>query len=120
MLGNFFKYQTRKGNKTNLMIFLRPTVIRTAEQSVNVVNDRYDFIRGVQAGAQPPQTLVLPNMNAPLLPPLQDGRPSAPPLLDVRPRNGGGVQPIPSVTVPMTVPNSAPATEPVLEQNESR
>ncbi|HJV75823.1 MAG TPA: type II secretion system secretin GspD [Noviherbaspirillum sp.] len=120
VLGNFFKYQTRKGNKTNLMIFLRPTVIRTAEQSVNVVNDRYDFIRGVQAGAQPPQTLVLPNMNAPLLPPLQDGRPSAPPLLDVRPRNGGGVQPIPSVTVPMPAPNPAPANEPVPEQNESR
>lgn len=120
VLGNFFKYQTRKGNKTNLMIFLRPTVIRTAEQSVNVVNDRYDFIRGVQAGAQPPQTLVLPNMSAPLLPPLQDGRPSAPPLLDVRPRNGGSVQPIPPVTVPVPVPNSTPATEPVPEQNESR
>lgn len=124
VLGNLFKYRNRSGNKTNLMVFLRPTVIRTAEQSVNVVNDRYDFIRGVQVGAQPQHVPILPDMNAPLLPPLQDGRPTAGPLLDVRPRTNGGAQvappaggqtPAPAAPAPATPP---PAPAP--ETNQSR
>lgn len=43
-LGNFFKYQTKGRKKTNLMVFLRPTVIRSAEQSANVSLDRYDYM----------------------------------------------------------------------------
>lgn len=44
-IGNLFKYQTSKRSKTNLMVFLRPTVIRSAEQSNNVSIDRYDYMR---------------------------------------------------------------------------
>ena len=118
-VGNFFKYRNRTGTKTNLMVFLRPTVIRTAEQSVNVVNDRYDFIRGVQAGAQPPHVPVLPDMTAPMLPPLHDGRPTGGPLLDIRPRTNGGAQPISPLNVPE--PAAAPASAPVppSETNQS-
>ena len=74
ILGNLFKYQKRSRVKTNLMVFLRPTVIRSNEQSVNLANDRYEYIRNEQIAAQPEQKLVLPDMGAPLLPPLQDGR----------------------------------------------
>lgn len=42
--GNFFKYQTKGRKKTNLMVFLRPTVIRSAEQSASVSLDRYDYM----------------------------------------------------------------------------
>ena len=45
IIGNLFKYQTATRNKTNLMVFLRPTVIRTAEDSNNVSVDRYDYMR---------------------------------------------------------------------------
>ncbi|MFZ6780099.1 type II secretion system secretin GspD [Undibacterium sp. Ji83W] len=44
-IGNLFKYQTSKRSKTNLMVFLRPTVIRSAEQSNNISVDRYDYMR---------------------------------------------------------------------------
>ncbi|WP_304770822.1 type II secretion system secretin GspD [Undibacterium sp.] len=44
-LGNLFKYQGKKRTKTNLMVFLRPTVIRNAEQSNSVSLDRYDYMR---------------------------------------------------------------------------
>ncbi|MBY0572776.1 MAG: type II secretion system secretin GspD, partial [Undibacterium sp.] len=44
-IGNLFKYKRRKGGKVNLMVFLRPTVIRTAEQSSSVSLDRYDYLR---------------------------------------------------------------------------
>src|SRR5690606_34803580 len=36
VVGNLFKYQNRTRGKKNLMVFLRPTVIRTAEQGNNV------------------------------------------------------------------------------------
>jgi len=74
ILGNLFKYQKRIRKKTNLMVFLRPTVIRNNEQSVNLTNNRYDYIRNAQISGQPEEKLTLPNMGAPLLPPLVDGR----------------------------------------------
>ncbi|MBR7798412.1 type II secretion system secretin GspD [Undibacterium sp. FT137W] len=45
VLGNLFKYNSKKRNKVNLMVFLRPTVIRSAEDSNNVSLDRYDYLR---------------------------------------------------------------------------
>lgn len=45
VLGNLFKYQNKNRNKTNLMVFLRPTVIRSADQSDSVSLDRYDYLR---------------------------------------------------------------------------
>ena len=74
IIGNLFKYQKRSRVKTNLMVFLRPTVIRNNEQSVNLANDRYEYIRNEEIAAQPEKKLVLPDMGAPLLPPLLDGR----------------------------------------------
>lgn len=74
LVGNLFKYQKRSRVKTNLMVFLRPTVIRSNEQSVNLAGDRYDYIRNAEISTQPEPSLVLPDMKAPQLPPLQDGR----------------------------------------------
>ena len=74
IVGNLFKYQKRNRVKTNLMVFLRPTVIRSNEQSMNLTADRYSFIRNLEIGAQPAPSPVLPDMKAPQLPPLQDGQ----------------------------------------------
>lgn len=109
VLGNLFKYQSRKNTKTNLMVFLRPTVIRTGEQSNSVMADRYDYIRGVQSSAQPPRSL-LPDGAPPVLPPLQDGRPVGGAMLQIDPRNFPDVQPIPPSTVPNPL-NEPPAPE---------
>ncbi|MFZ6802041.1 type II secretion system secretin GspD [Undibacterium sp. Di24W] len=45
IIGNLFKYKKQERKKTNLMVFLRPTVIRNAEQSNSVSLDRYDYLR---------------------------------------------------------------------------
>lgn len=45
IIGNLFKYRKNTRKKTNLLIFLRPTVIRNAEQSNSVSLDRYDYLR---------------------------------------------------------------------------
>jgi general secretion pathway protein D len=57
------------------MVFIRPTVIRTDNQSIAVASDRYDYIRGAQHAIQPEQNVFLPHTDTPYLPPLQQGRP---------------------------------------------
>jgi general secretion pathway protein D len=74
LLGSLFKYKKRSHVKRNLMVFLRPTIIRTSEQSMSLTGDRYDYIRNAEIAGQPERTVILPNMDAPQLPPLQDGR----------------------------------------------
>ena len=74
-LGYFFRYQSKQRGKTNLMVFIRPTVIRTDNQSIAVASDRYDYIRGAQRAIQPEQNVFLPQIDTPALPPLQQGRP---------------------------------------------
>ncbi len=73
-LGNLFKYRVRTHNKTNLMVFLRPTVIRNTEQSTDLAADRYDFIRAAEIKNQPEETWLMPSMDAPLLPELKNGK----------------------------------------------
>lgn len=73
VVGNLFKYKTRTRAKTNLMVFLRPIVIRGEEQSANVTADRYDYMRNEQKGTQPQKAFLLPEMPAPVLPPDNKG-----------------------------------------------
>jgi general secretion pathway protein D len=73
-LGNLFKYRTRTHNKTNLMVFLRPTVIRNDEQNSDLAADRYEYIRAAELKNKPDDTLLMPSMEAPLLPELKDGK----------------------------------------------
>jgi len=74
LLGNLFKYRSRTHNKTNLMVFLRPTVIRSDEQSSDLAADRYNYIRTTEITNQPENTALMPDMEAPLLPELKDGK----------------------------------------------
>jgi general secretion pathway protein D len=71
IFGNLFKSETRSRKKTNLMVFLRPVVIRDADQSDALSLDRYDLMRGKQEGAQPPSSIVVPVNNGPVLPPVR-------------------------------------------------
>jgi general secretion pathway protein D len=44
VLGELFKYRSRSKGKTNLMIFLRPVIIRNASDTYRVTADRYETI----------------------------------------------------------------------------
>jgi general secretion pathway protein D len=69
LLGALFRYKTRSRTKTNLMVFLRPTVLRDAERARSLTDERYDYVLGEQRKAQPPSSPPLPDMEAPMLPP---------------------------------------------------
>ncbi len=94
IIGNLFKYQKRSKAKTNLMVFLRPTVVRSNEQSVNLAADRYNFIRGTEVIAQPAPAMTLPTITAPLLPELQGGRMVGGALSNVKPVPTTRLQPL--------------------------
>ncbi len=74
-LGNLFKYRTRTHTKTNLMVFLRPTVVRSDQQSSDLALDRYEYFRNIEIGNQLEQPAMLPDMDPPLLPEMHDGKP---------------------------------------------
>ena len=71
ILGWLFKYETRKSTKSNLMIFIRPTIVRTAAASQGLTQDRYDDVRNEQELTQMPWNLILPSLPVPVLPELK-------------------------------------------------
>ena len=68
-LGALFKNESRTRKKTNLMIFLRPVVLRNADATNALSMDRYDLMRGAQKEAQPKPSEVLRINEAPVMPP---------------------------------------------------
>jgi general secretion pathway protein D len=68
LLGNLFKTESRSRKKTNLMVFLRPVVVRDGAATEQLSLDRYDLMRSGQQAAQPPFNLVLPINDSAMLP----------------------------------------------------
>ena len=52
-LGQLFRSRARQRTKTNLMVFIRPTILRTPEDSRAVTEQRYGYLRALQGYAQP-------------------------------------------------------------------
>jgi len=71
-LGYLFRYEKRSRMKTNLMVFLRPYVLRDAESSTQLTGDRYEFMRSKQSEFRMSPHFALPDMQMDLLPELKD------------------------------------------------
>ena len=85
VVGNLFKSENRSRRKTNLMIFLRPIVVRDNATNDALVVDRYDAIRALQQNTQPAPSLMMGTVSgAPVLPPLP--APAAKPTTPVAPQ----------------------------------
>ena len=76
VFGNLFKSETRSRKKTNLMVFLRPVVVRDGASTSALSMDRYDFMRTNQQQAQPINSSLVPVNDSPVLPALSPGQPS--------------------------------------------
>ena len=68
--GALFRNETRSRSKTNLMVFLRPVVVRDDSSTEVLSNGRYQFMQGLQKEAGKEPTSVLPIPNDLTLPPL--------------------------------------------------
>lgn len=98
VMGHLFKSENRKRNKTNLMVFLRPTVLRDATSTHDMAMQRYQEIRALQEHTQPANTLLLRNVPAaPILPTLPGSTPAVP---------------TPAADTPVHTPSTGPGTAP--------
>ena len=77
VLGNLFKSESRKLTKTNLMVFLRPVIVRDAAATESYSLNRYDLMRAAQQGNQPRPSSVLKINEAPVMPPVVPANPEA-------------------------------------------
>ena len=67
VIGSLFRSENRSRKKTNLMVFLRPIVVRDLNDSHALSMDRYDMMRATQINTQPNPGLIQP-LQAPVLP----------------------------------------------------
>jgi general secretion pathway protein D len=79
LFGALFRNEARGRKKTNLMIFLRPVVLRDADSTGNFSVNRYQQMIGSQLSAKPGFNPVLNVGGSPLLPPAPVPKPKAEP-----------------------------------------
>ncbi|MEP6972495.1 MAG: type II secretion system secretin GspD [Betaproteobacteria bacterium] len=85
LFGNLFRSESRSRKKTNLMVFLRPVVVRDATSLDSLSMGRYEMMRTDQSAVQPRQSAVLPNFGTAQLPPLEPPKPRP---VEIRPPAG--------------------------------
>lgn len=83
-LGALFRNEKRSVSKTNLMVFLRPYIIRDSGAGRSITLNRYEFMRRAQGGLQPERSWALPDVQAPQLPSVEKAIPGAGPRAVIR------------------------------------
>lgn len=53
VIGELFKSRSRSRSKTNLMVFIRPTILRSREDGDRLTARRYDYVRDMQLTRNP-------------------------------------------------------------------
>ncbi|RMH66039.1 MAG: type II secretion system protein GspD, partial [Bacteroidetes bacterium] len=87
LLGALFRSTSRDKVKTNLMFFIRPTILRDDVQAAYETNAKYSYIRGLQLSREPDQVL-----------PYWESRRPAPPVLPWAPEaDGGATDEVPTI-----------------------
>jgi general secretion pathway protein D len=106
--GALFRYDARHRVKTNLLVFLKPTVVRSAADGRTITSERYDYLQGEQERWTVPERLFWRDVTQPQLPPegVMPGTPGSVPLTPPPPSSGGLVAPTatPAPTAPPAKP----------------
>lgn len=118
IIGELFK--TRSGNKEkrNLMVFIRPTILRDAIDVATETNSKYNVMREQQLARRKGKVTLLPGERQPLLPPIEElSRYADPTAGAAEPAKGTDEtdMPQPAQTKPL---DQAPPQEPSLPENQ--
>jgi general secretion pathway protein D len=72
IIGELFR--TRSGSKTkrNLMVFIRPTILRDGVQAAVETNAKYNVLRNQQLARKRGEVSLLPGERQPTLPPIEE------------------------------------------------
>ena len=97
LLGELFRSRSRSRGKTNLMVFIRPTILRTPEDARAIAERRYGYVRAQQLTANPdvePSIDELLRDYMGIAPPIPGGATVVP--------AGDPPPPVPQVVIPTT------------------
>ena len=72
LLGWLFRYKTTQKVKTNLMVFLHPTILKDAAFNAKVTHDKYKYLRDQQLAVRERNIGLLDEEDSPLLPDIKD------------------------------------------------
>jgi general secretion pathway protein D len=100
VIGELFKTRSRKREKRNLMVFIRPKILRDGLAAAIETDAKYNYMRQEQLRGAPPKSEVLPLI--PFTP-----QPVLPPVPPPMPRNPAPQGP----TGPDGAPQSSPPPE---------
>lgn len=68
LIGNLFKYRSTTAQKSNLMLFIQPSILRTSEATDYYTGQGYKYLRELQLQNQTPVQLM-PDVKRPILSP---------------------------------------------------
>ena len=108
IIGELFKSRSRSKTKTNLMVFIRPTIVRSSADARALTAQRYGYIRGEQLRRNPDEE---PSLDALV----RDYMGAIPPnVIEVQPNDVHyqGYVPTPGAVRPVDLPQSIPAPDP--------
>jgi general secretion pathway protein D len=101
-IGALFRFKSQEKKRTNLMIFLRPVIIRAPEDAYRVTVDRYEYLRGYTRGEGPERENIYDRLEP--VPPSPPPPPRAPDPAPLAPPPAAPVAPPPQAA-------PAPATQ---------
>jgi general secretion pathway protein D len=87
ILGALFRSRSTDKVKTNLMVFIRPKILRDSAQMAYETDAKYNYIRDVQQlgrGGNGGRIAIMPGEDRPILPPLDSYSQRSGPVIDLR------------------------------------
>jgi general secretion pathway protein D len=74
LLGNLFRSRKTEKFKTNLMIFIRPTILRDLATTTLETDQKYNMMRDVMKANENRDIALMPGEERFVLPPIEDVR----------------------------------------------
>jgi general secretion pathway protein D len=110
LLGNLFKSRSGSRQKKNLLVFIKPKILRDADATESVSEDKYNGIRQQEHTLNHNKITLLPGEKQPVIPQAPQVLPQVPPPSLTNP---GGATPNPPTPPSSQAPTVAPVPLPV-------
>jgi general secretion pathway protein D len=128
LIGELFKTRNGSKEKRNLMLFIRPTILRDGAAAAIETNAKYNVVRNQQLARRKGKVTLLPGERQPLLPPIEELSKYADPTAGAKPPDKGTdptkdkpaqTTPLPEQPQPQQRDDAAPPSEPPRPQPQA-
>jgi general secretion pathway protein D len=111
IIGNLFKSRSGSRQKKNLLVFIRPRIMRDADATESTSEEMYNDLRRSQQNLNGGHVTLLPGQKQPVVEPIPSGiaLPAAPPASET---NAQGAIPSPPAQFTVPLPTNPPRTTP--------